>query len=67
MEKSYYEKEADFMNSITVNEKPIFKLSAEYLSILDECDGFIIRKEIKDMIGKKTETIKIKDKDSKDK
>ena len=47
-----YEKQADFLNSITVFGKPIMKVSPEYLAIEDEKSGFQSRKKLGDMIGK---------------
>lgn len=40
-----YEDQANFLNSITVHGKPIMKVSAEYLSVIDERDGFRSRKK----------------------
>jgi len=49
-----YEKQAEFLNSITVFGKPIMKVSPEYLAMEDEKSGFQSRKKIQDMIGKTT-------------
>jgi len=49
-----YEKQAEFLNSITVFGKPIMKVTPEYLAIEDEISGFSSRKKIQDMIGKNT-------------
>jgi len=49
-----YEKQAEFLNSITVFGKPIMKVLPEYLAMEDEKSGFQSRKKIQDMIGKTT-------------
>jgi len=49
-----YEKQAEFLNSITVFGKPIMKVTPEYLAMEDEKSGFQSRKKIQDMIGKTT-------------
>jgi len=49
-DKNYYQKEADFLNSITVNGKPINKFTPDYLMNKDEIEGFP-RKKIEEMIG----------------
>lgn len=49
-----YEKQAEFLNSITVFGKPINKVSPEYLAMVDEKSGFQSKKKIQDMIGKNT-------------
>jgi len=49
-----YEKQAEFLNSITVFGKPIMKVSSEYLAMDDEISGFPSKKKIQDMIGKTT-------------
>jgi len=50
----HYQKEADFLNSITWFGEPIFKVSAEYMMMQDEFRCFPSRKKLKDMIGKTT-------------
>ena len=47
-----YEKQAEFLNCITIFGKPIMKVTPEYLAIEDEISGFSSRKKIQDMIGK---------------
>jgi len=47
-----YEKQAEFLNSITIFGKPIMKVTPEYLALEDEISGFLSRKKIQDMIGK---------------
>ena len=49
-----YEKQAEFLNSITVFGKPVMRVTPEYLAMEDEKSGFQSRKKLEDMIGKTT-------------
>ena len=47
-----YEKQADFLNSLTVFEKPVMRVTPEYLAMEDEKSGYQSKKKLEDMIGK---------------
>ena len=49
-----YEKQAEFLNSITVFGKPVMRVTPEYLAMEDELSGYQSRKKLEDMIGKTT-------------
>lgn len=49
-----YEKQAEFLNSITVFGKPVMRVTPEYLAMEDELSGYQLRKKLEDMIGKTT-------------
>ena len=49
-----YEKQAEFLNNITVFGKPIMRVTPEYLAMEDEKSGYQSRKKLEDMIGKTT-------------
>jgi hypothetical protein len=49
-----YEKQADFLNSLTAFGKPVMRVTPEYLEMEDELSGYQSRKILQDMIGKTT-------------